>query len=234
MAFMTGSADGFRLLTMRCTSDHSLSEPQTVWHSPKLAVGPALTYDGDLAIVMASDRASGPQFSLVAVDLETGAVVAELWDGPETSLELMVTARRAGDPRVLATTNRSGNETLLIWNPRTGERIDLALPGVKGAIRAFDWSQDGRLILLRSFEQAVQRLYVFDLDTGAATLLPSTGMDMSPYFAPGGEVWSHREDPVHPARLVALDPASGAELRVGLGRRGHATGPGAALHCLPV
>ncbi len=89
--------------------------------------------------MIASDERTGKgHFSLRAFDVANGREVAELWDGPESSLELIAFSPVAGDTRLLAITNRTGIETLLIWDPINGQRTDLHWPELAGATRAFD------------------------------------------------------------------------------------------------
>ena len=113
---------------------------------------------------MASDERTGAShFSLRAFDLERGEQIAELWDGPARSLEPIAFCPVPGDSRLLAVTNRTGIETMLLWDPISGERIDLTWPELTGSTRAFDWSPDGSRVVLRTFEQAKQQFYVCEV-----------------------------------------------------------------------
>src|SRR3990170_2605577 len=108
----------------------------------------------------------------------------------------------------------TGIEKLLTWDPRTGERRDLPLAGMTGAMRPFDWSPEGRRILMRTFNDAVQQLYVYDLASDEVTRLNTPrGTFSAPYFVPSGEIFAHWSDSTNPTQLIALDGKSGVRLR---------------------
>lgn len=112
--------------------------------------------------------------------------------------------------RLAGLTNRSGIERLVLWNPLTGERTDPSLGDIKGAINAFDWSPDGRLILFRTFNNAVQQLYIYKTDEDIRYKLnhPS-GTNFSPYIGPQGDVYSHFTTVKFPSQLTVFDVQSG-------------------------
>ncbi|MEK6851341.1 MAG: S9 family peptidase, partial [Candidatus Thermoplasmatota archaeon] len=217
LSFMIAAPDGFSAYCVDIGANGELGAPREIFHSARLASGPVLSSDGEIAVVGSTERSGKLQYNLVALDVETEQRIAELWDGPDTSVELIGPAYFspvAGDSRLLATSNRTGVERLLIWNPRTGERRDLTSPGVTGAMRPFDWSPDGRRILLRTFNRAIQQLYLYDLDSGELrTLKPPPGVCAGPYFTPSGEIFAHWQDSTHPTELIALDGRSGVPLR---------------------
>ena len=76
-----------------------------------------------------------------------------------------------GDFRVACTTNRSGLQRPFIWNPLTGNRVDLRVDDLKGEITPVDWSADCRQLLLWQVYQAVDLFYLYDIATGAITKL---------------------------------------------------------------
>ena len=217
IGFMVATPEGFTAYCIDVDPNGGLGATRKIFHSERLAGGPVFSYGGDIAVVASTDRSGKPQYSLIAIDPRTGERFAELWDGPDTSVELIGPAYFSpvpDDDRLLATSNRTGVETLLIWKPRTDERQDLTFPGVTGAMRPFDWSPDGRRILLRTFNNAVQQLYLYNLDEDALTRLsPPKGVCAAPYFAPNGEIWAHWQDSTHPNQVIALDGKSGVRLR---------------------
>jgi dipeptidyl aminopeptidase/acylaminoacyl peptidase len=146
-----------------------------------------------------------------AFDLEHGDQIAELSDGAECSLEPIAFCPTAGDHRLVAVTNRTGIETLFLWDPISGERTDLVWPELMGATRAFDWSPDGSHIVLRAFAEARQQFYVCDVATKTLTQLAHpSGTYRNAYFGAKDEIFVHHSDATHPTQLVALDAASGA------------------------
>lgn len=210
-----GTQDGFRLYIIPQDEQGNLGQRREIFHSLPLIFGPVLSYDGRIAVVMSTEKTGKPEFALLAFDTETGEKIGELWDGAGNSIGAIMFAPVPGDNRLLATTNRSGYERLLLWDPRTGERVDLDFPDMEGAFSAFDWSRDGRRILVRTFNQAVQQFYTYDVESGRLNRLnhPS-GTITGPYFTPSGEIYVHLQDATHRSRLVALDGETGEQLRV--------------------
>jgi dienelactone hydrolase len=211
LAFTAGTDDGFRIYTMDVAASGAGCEPREIYHCERLISAPILSSGGELVVVSSTERYKRPQYSLLAFDAASGERVGELWEGEEFSVTHLFTSPLPGDLRVAALTNRSGVERLVLWNPATGERTDPALTSIQGAMNAFDWSGDGRTILFRTFNQAVQQLYVYDVAKESAYKLnhPS-GTNFSPYFGPDGDVYSHLATAAEPTRLVRLDLHTGA------------------------
>lgn len=210
LAFVVAHGEGFHFYAIDVCADGSLRSPRLLWHSSRDVLSPVLSPGGEIGVLASDERTGKGQFSLLAFDMESGEQIAELWDGPESSIELIAFSPVADDSRLLALTNRTGNETVLIWDPVTGERTDLIWPELVGATRAFDWSPDGGRIVLRTLAQAVQQFYVCDVASGSLTRLAHpSGTYRNAYFASEDEIFVHYSDAVHPTRLVALDAATG-------------------------
>lgn len=207
--------NSFHIYCIDIEKDGTLTNLRKLYTSPQLLIGLLLSHDGDVLTVMSSERTGTPHFSLLAFDILTGEKVSELWDGDANSLEATVPSPLPDDQRVLATTTRTGIETLLIWDPRTGERTDLTLGNVPGAVRALDWSPDCKYILFHTFNSAVQQLYLHNLSTSETIPLRyPDGVNSLPYFTPhGDEIFSHWESSTQPARLIAISPHTGAMVR---------------------
>lgn len=211
LGFMTAGAGGFKLYGQPLGARGELGDRRLLFQHAGHSFGPTLSYDGDMAVIAATER--DPQrYNLAAVDTSNGQRLAELWDGPRTSLQFHGFAPLAGDGRLLASTNRTGVKRPLIWNPRTGERTDLGLDELPGDIVPLDWSPDGRRVLLMQVDQAVQRLYVVDLVAGSLARLnhPGGTFGNGTCFGPAGEVFARWEDSTHPGQLIALDRPTGA------------------------
>lgn len=211
ISLIAGTGDGFQLYCLDVAEDGSVGQPRPVYHSRALYFGGQLSYGGELVLVESTEKTGKPEFCLYVFDTQSGQKVNELWDGPDTSINPIGFIPTPGNCYVVATSNKSGTEQLLVWNPCTGERFDLAFPGIRGATRAFDLSNDGTRILFQTFNQAVQQLYIYDVMAESVTQLnhPS-GTYSSAYFAPDGEIFAHLQDSTHPTRLVALDEANGS------------------------
>src|ERR687886_3027264 len=206
--------EGYHLYGLDLGPDGTVGAPRPLYHSTKAAFGPTLSQGGEIAVIASTERTGKPQFSLLAFDTASGAQIGELWDGPDSSIHPSAFAPLAGDARLLATTNRTGLKRPLLWNPRTGERSDLALADLDGEIEAWDWSPDGRRLLLCQANQAVQQLYTYDLESGALTRLQHPGGSFwGAYFTPHGDIFAQWEDATHPTRLIALDGHAGVQTR---------------------
>lgn len=215
IGLMAAFENSFHIYCIDVEKDGKLSHMHEIYSSAQLLDRTLLSHDGDVLIIQSTERSGNLQFGLLAFDPTTGENISELWDGEESSLEIMVASPLPGDARLLATTTRTGIETLLIWNPRTGERTDLTFCDVTGAVRAFDWSADGHHLLFRTFNSAIQQLYLHDLSTGETIQLRHpAGVNSSPCFTPdGAEIFSRWESSTQPSCLIALSARTGEMVR---------------------
>ncbi|HSH83322.1 MAG TPA: prolyl oligopeptidase family serine peptidase, partial [Herpetosiphonaceae bacterium] len=214
IGFIQASDDGFHLHLIDMGNDGKIGAHRELYHTRSLAFGPSFSYAGEIALVASSERAGKPQFSLLAIDTSSGERIAELWDGPDTSVESVSFAPIRNDGRVLATTNRSGLKRPLIWIPRTGERIDLQFPELAGEVEPWQWSDDARRLLLCQTNAAVQQLYVYDLvSRNLVRLNHPEGSFWAAHFVSDSEIWITWNDAAHPPQTIALDAATGERTR---------------------
>jgi dipeptidyl aminopeptidase/acylaminoacyl peptidase len=211
LALVAAHNDAFHLYAIDVQADGTLLAPRAIWQSTRDILSPVVTFSGDIAVVATDERTGSGEFDLRAFDLEHGDQIAELSDGPESSLESIAFCPTTGDYRLAAVTNRTGIETLFLWDPVSGERTELAWPDLVGATRAFGWSPDGSRILLRCLAQARQQLYTCDVATKTLTRLAHpSGTFRNAYFGTGEEIFVHHSDATHPTELVALDASDGS------------------------
>ncbi len=215
IGLMTVYENNFHVYCIDIEKDGALRHLREIYSSAQLLDRILLSHDGDVLTIMSTERTSNLQFGLLAFDTSTGEKISELWDGEESSMEIMVASPVLGDPRFLASTTLTGVETLLIWNPRNSGRTDLTFRNVTSAVRAFDWSADGNAILFRTFNLAVQQLYLHDLSKGETIQLRHpAGLNYSPCFTPdGAEIFSRWENSTQPSCLIALSTRTGELLR---------------------
>lgn len=207
-------SNAFHLYCVEVETKGAAGEPHLLYHSPKLAMSPVLSHDGDVAVIAVTERTGTLQYTLMAFDVKSGERVGELEDGQGASLDLFAASPLAGDPRVLATSDRSGNTRPLLWNPRTGERRQLTLDDLEGEIRPFDWSADGKRLLLCQFRQAVQRLFIYDLESGEIRALQHpSGTYMQAQFGPGDTIIATWQNANHAACIIELDGETGRQKR---------------------
>jgi dipeptidyl aminopeptidase/acylaminoacyl peptidase len=118
----------------------------------------------------------------------------------------------SGEAWLAGTTNKSGFERPLIWQPRSGERRDLHVDDLEGDVSPLDWSHDGDRLLLLQTSRAQRRLWIYDVAGDALHALdhPPGFYDSGTYFGRDDEIFATWEDATHPTRVIALDPETAA------------------------
>jgi dipeptidyl aminopeptidase/acylaminoacyl peptidase len=216
LAFTTAVDDSFTVYVMPDTAGGG-GVAREVFTSPHYSWNVGFDSSGKLLGIMTSERTGKSRFSLIVVDVESGERVAELWDGPESSLGDVQFSPLAGDSRVVAASDVSGSMRPLIWDPRTGVRHDFAPPvaGDESEMVPWDWSPDGSSILLARVANAVQELSIHDLNSGRARPLDApAGMygflgEVGNWFTAEGDVVAQRQDATHAATVVLLNGQTG-------------------------
>jgi dipeptidyl aminopeptidase/acylaminoacyl peptidase len=189
-------------------------EPRAIYHSTHLTFGPTFSADGAIAVVASSERSGTLDYHLLAFDVASGKQIGELWDGAGTSVQPGPFSPLAGDDRMLATSSRSGYDRPLLWHPRDGDRQDLALDTIPGTVTPWDWSLDGKRVLLNQLEQATYQLMLYDVNSGEIVkLVHPSGVLGSGQFTAEGEIHTVWQDATHPPCLIALDGNDGTLLR---------------------
>jgi dipeptidyl aminopeptidase/acylaminoacyl peptidase len=215
LAFTRADREGFTLTAIDLGPDGEMSEPRDLFRGERVMSPPVLSPEGDLAVVASAERSAMQHYTLLAFDTLTGERIAELWDGEGTSVHRGPFARRAatnGETRLAGTSNQSGFERPLIWQPRGGERRDLQVDDLDGDVVPLDWSHDGDRLLLLQTSRALRRLWIYDVAGDAPHALdhPPGYYDWGTYFGPADEIFATWEDAVHPTRVIALDCETGA------------------------
>lgn len=214
LAFSTATDAGFTVYLLRpnATGDERLRK---LYQSDALLEVLAIDGAGERVFLGTTEKTGTPRHSLAVLDASSGERVAELWDGPESSLGEVIPSPVHGDPRVIATSDVSGDRRPLLWNAVTSERQDLPVGDLEGEVVPWDWSEDGNEVLLCNFRQAVQRLFILDLRTGALRALDHPGGSYNHYslfgtwFGPDGNIVAQWQDATHPRTVISLDRASG-------------------------
>ena len=171
VAFPLADATGYHLCCLLLGVEGMLAAPRLFAQGKHPAICQGLSYGGDIAVMASTERTGTLRGSLAALDTASGECIGTLWDGPESSLAAVGFAPVAHDLRLLARTNRTSVTRPLLWNPWTGERIDLALDELEGEVYPGGWSSEGTRLLLRQFNRAVAQLYVYDLEPRTLTRL---------------------------------------------------------------
>jgi dipeptidyl aminopeptidase/acylaminoacyl peptidase len=213
-ALVAADDAGFHLHALDLGPAGELGQPRRLLSTPKFVESISLSADGSTLVAAANERSALPRFNLIALDAATGERLAELWDGPDTSISDPRFAPLPDDPRLLAVSDGTGVKRPLVWNPRTGERRDPNLGDLQGDVEAWAWWPDGSAVLLCHIHAAVQQLYRYDLAADQLRRLDHPAGSLSgAYLRSADEIIAHWADATHPPQVVALDAATGAQRR---------------------
>ena len=180
-----------------------------------LSLGPHLSQDAEIAVIASTEKTGVYAFALEAWDLRSGELIAELWDGEGSGIDVGGFSPLAGDMRFAGSSNAGGYYRPLIWNPTTGERVGIESSQFRGDVTVWHWSPDGERLLLHQVDQAVHSLYTCNIARNDVRRLnlppgvPSRGSG----FTSDGTIQIHFNDSSAPPRLLELDGESGRVLR---------------------
>ncbi|HSH21920.1 MAG TPA: hypothetical protein VK992_04770, partial [Candidatus Caenarcaniphilales bacterium] len=226
---LTPSGDGRRLAFTAAMEDgHAVyvvyeaagvrSEPRVIYRTSGLCWTIGFDADARLLGVMSSERTGRARFSLIVFDVESGERVAELWDGPESSISGLQFSPAAGDARAVGTSDATGDRRPLLWDPQSGRREELPVAG-PGETFPLDWSPDGREILLCRVHAAVQELSVYESESGRLRRLDHPpGVygffgEIDTWFDGAGGIIAQWQDATHPPTVMLLDAGTGRPIR---------------------
>lgn len=216
IGFTAATEQGFYIYVMDVVEDGSLGEPYAIYASERLSFGAMLSYDGDYAVVATTERSEYMDFTLLAFNLNSeGGKLHKALQAKEGSIQPVAFAPLPGDTRMLATSNVTGFNRPVIWDVKTGDRMDIPLQGMEGDISPWDWSPDGSKILLYRLHQAEFELYIYDIERSTLEKLDHPdGSFGAAYFMPGTdsdeyEIYANWQDSTQPSRVIALDANTG-------------------------
>lgn len=147
-----------------------------------------LSADGSLLCLQHAEFGDEIREALRVVDPRTGDVVADLVDEGK-ALGSSAWSPVVGDQRLAVVHERSGLPRPAIWEPATGDWIDVD-PGLDGEVRVSDWWPDASALLLTQLYDGRHRLYRYALAGG--DLMPIEHPDGQIEWAqlrPDGAVW---------------------------------------------
>jgi dipeptidyl aminopeptidase/acylaminoacyl peptidase len=162
-----------------------------------------LSHDGALLCIRHSEDGDILRHALRVIDAGSGRTICDLAD-PGRRL-----APVAWSPseRVLAFVSEQGAfERPGLWNPETGERRDLPVPDLRGAVFPIQWYPDGSALLVRHEHRGRAQLHRLDVSEGKLELIADPGGDIDEAaLRPDGAVWMRTSDSTHPPRIVDAD-----------------------------
>jgi len=212
IGFMAVNEDGFQMIVV----DKLLKgAPLFTYQSDIMAVGPMLSHNGEIAVIASTEKTKSTEFALEAYDVQSGQHIGDLWDGAGTGIDPAGFASASGDMRFAGSSNVTGFSRPFIWNPQTGERTDIVSDMFAGDISVWDWSDDGKRILLRQLHQAVFTLYIYHVDENRVQKLnaPDGSAGSGGSFVENGNIYVHWNDASTPNHLMELDGNTGEFIR---------------------
>ena len=148
-------------------------EARRLFWSESEAWSGIVSADATLVAIDTTDHNPGTRrFAVTVVDARTGELVATLTDGPLGPVRRVAFSNVAGDPRVLANTERSGWARPVVWNPLTGHRTDITLDELRGDAIALGWNAARERVLMLHNDAGVHSLLEHDLVAGTTSVLP--------------------------------------------------------------
>jgi len=162
-----------------------------------------LSADDRHALIEHYDGGDARHPALRVVDV-SGAVIAELSDGPGRGVWAGEWSPVPGDHRLIAYREREGLLRPAIWSPLTGETVDVEVD-LPSDVEA-SWYPDGAGLLMRHEFRARNELWRYDLARGVAEPVEvERGTIPAARIRPDGEMWYHWNNSVSPPEFRAGD-----------------------------
>jgi len=215
--------DGFSIRLGRLgAGSHELYRHQQTAHVTELS------RDGRVLLVSHCEHGDTLHPALRAYDTGTGAVIADLWDGPGNAVYAAGASPVAGDGRFAVLHERTGTLRPAIWEPVTGGWTDLPID-VPGEVDVAGWWPGAGALLLVHNHLGRDELWRLDLADGAmARVDHPPGSIAGAKVRPDGSIWyRHSSGAMPPAvRAVPGGPVGApAAARAGAGAGGGAADP---------
>ncbi|MCY4064076.1 MAG: prolyl oligopeptidase family serine peptidase [Chloroflexi bacterium] len=212
LGFCAVDDDGFHL---HVYDESGAAEPIFSQTKGALSFGPLLSQDAEIAIIASSEKTGNAEFALEAWDVGTGEQIAELWDGAGSGIIPGEFSPVPGDMRFAGSSSAGGYHRPFIWNPRTGERVEIVSEQFRGDVKFWNWSPDGARLLLHQISGATHALYIYEIAAARLRRLatPDGVFYKGSGFLPGDRLQIHFEHSTAPPRLLEVDVDSGAILR---------------------
>ena len=195
--------------------DRRHAKPVFTLTKEALSIGPYLSQDAEIAVIASTEKTGSAECALEAYDVQSGALIAELWDGPGSGTDVAGFSPSPGDMRLAGSSNAGGYHRPFIWNPRSGERQDIQSDQFSGDVKVWHWSPDAQRLLLHQVHHARHTLYVYYPADGRVHKLDTPPGALSPgsCFLDDGALQVHLADSTAPTRLLELDAETGAVIR---------------------
>lgn len=212
IAFVVSDSDGFRLCAVDIAGDGAPGPPRVLLAGRPLLRAPVLSADGAIAAVCSNARTGKQQYDLWILDRD-GAEIARWSDGETASVEAIAFSPIPGDTRLLCTSDASGFKRPVLVDAATGDAQPLVgSDAPAGELVPLCWSEDAWSVLLCGFENAQQRLYLWDAAMRRTVAVPHPPGTFVHYggfgthLANDGTARVLFTDEATPVRAVAIAP----------------------------
>ncbi len=212
IGLMAVNDDGFQMYVI----DNAVKgAPLFTYQIGSMAVGPMLSHNGEIAIIASTEKTGSTEFALEAYDVQSGNLLGELWDGKGTGISPAGFASAAGDMRFAGSSNANGFKRPFMWNPQTNERTDISSDEFAGDVTVWDWSDDGKRILLHQLHQANHSLYYYHVEENRVQKLttPDGSAGGGGYFFDEDTLFVHWNNSSTPNRVIEIDYQTGEYVR---------------------
>jgi dipeptidyl aminopeptidase/acylaminoacyl peptidase len=163
-----------------------------------------LSRDGRLLVVHHAEHGDNLHPALRAFDAEAMKPLGDLWDGEGYGLFAAGFSPVAGDGRLALLHERTGRLRPAVWDPDTGERVDLDVD-LPGEVEVADWWPDASALLLVHTHLGRNELYRLDLASGTTERLDHpAGSIARAGVRPDGQVWYRWSSGAAPPQVRAV------------------------------
>ncbi|MEX2275068.1 MAG: prolyl oligopeptidase family serine peptidase [Actinomycetota bacterium] len=165
-----------------------------------------LSADGSLACVVHAEHGDPLHPALRVFDVRTGSVVADLWDGENKGLTPFAWSPVRGDQRLAIVHERADLQRPGVWNPVTGERVDLSIDRPGEVPEVWDWFPDSSAILVSISHDGGDQLLRVEVPSGDVSEVgDAEGVVSAARVRPDGKVWKRFSAGSHSSRVATTD-----------------------------
>jgi dipeptidyl aminopeptidase/acylaminoacyl peptidase len=162
-----------------------------------------LSADERLVCIAHAERGDEVRKALRVIDVASGEVVGDQWDGEGLGLNADAWSPVPGDQRLLISHERLDRGRPAIWDLNTGQRTDLEVD-LPGDVLPMDWWPDATAVLVAHVFEGRDELYRIELATGAVERIPhEAGTVHEARVRPDGDVWMQLSSGGRPPHAVS-------------------------------
>jgi dipeptidyl aminopeptidase/acylaminoacyl peptidase len=162
-----------------------------------------LSPDERLVCLEHSDRGDEVRRAVRVVEVASGDVVGDEWDGEGLGLDAVAWSPRPGDARLLLRHEREDRYRPELWDLARGERTEVRIE-LPGDVIPLDWFPDASALLVAHHFEGRDELFRVPLPAGAPQRIehPAGALDDA-RVRPDGEVWLQLSSGGTPARVLS-------------------------------